>query len=207
MFGAHGRRAQRGQAAPEYAGIVLVVAILLVGAALLVRSHVPAGPPPPIAPSVPRALDHVIDPLQDLGAARPTPRPGWLRRAIGRVRRSGRVVALGGAAFGRGFGRAVMGDLEALATDPAAVLRGGGDVAAALRDPGGVARALVVDLRDYVRALRRMEPEAAYRRLMEDLGGLSEDVLVARGRTFVLRRLARAARGGAHRGPGRTTRP
>lgn len=206
MFGAHGCRAQRGQAAPEYVGVVLVVAILLVGAALLVRSHVPTGSHPPIVPSVPRAVEHVTDPLEDLGAPATT-RPGWLRRTIGRVRQSGRMVALGGAAFGRGFGQAVMRDLEALATDPAAVLRGGGDLAAALRDPVGAARVLAVDLRDYVRTLRRMEPEAAYRCLMEDLGGLSEDVLVARGRTFVLRRLARVARDGARRGPGRTTRP
>lgn len=182
----------RGQASPEYLGIVVIVVILLVGAIWVMRGrvsgHSPLSPGPPVAAAVERATV----PLDRL--SRPDARPGRWERFAGTVRRAGRIIGIGGAAFGRGFARALVRDLVAVVRDPTGVLRGGEGLIDALRHPIRSARGLARDLRAYVRELRAMDREAAYRRIMGDLGGVTEDLLATRGRAFVLKRLARAAR-------------
>lgn len=185
-------RAQDGQATAEYIGIVVVVALLLVGASVVVRHFTGPRLDPRPTPVIPAAVERVTEPLDRLSGSSGN-RPGRWTRFVRAVRKGGRLVGVGGAAFGRGFGHAVMRDLEALVRDPVAFLRAGSDLTSALRDPVGTVRSLSRDLRAYVRELRVMDGEAAYRRIMEDLGGLSEDVVVSRGRMFVLKRLRRAA--------------
>lgn len=189
---------ESGQATLEYIGLVLVVVALLVGAALVVRHRVVSTPESRF-PAVVPAPDAVGGPLDQL-ALRPRPRPGWIGRGFGVMRRGGRIIVVGGVAFGRGFGRAVLRDLEIAVRDPASILRDGGSLVAAAKDPMGTARAIARDLRAYIRELRAMDPDAAYVRIMEDLGGVSEDLIVARGRALILRRLAAAARDRARRG-------
>ncbi len=187
------RAAQQGQATPEYIGLIVIVAVLLVGVAVAARHWVSSRDGPMGPPALPAAVDRVQDPLDRLSVPG-RDRPGRWTRLGDALRRGGRIVGVGGAAFGRGFGRAVLRDLEALVRDPVDFVRAGRDLSSALSDPVGTARALSRDLRTYVRELRAMDGEAAYRRIMEDLGGLTEDVVVGRGRLFVLKRLRQAAR-------------
>jgi hypothetical protein len=192
---------QTGQATVEHVAIVVVVAVLLaaIGAWIASRVRSDAGPPDVVTRVWPgwQQLEEPVAPVPDLGL-----RPGAshrsgigsiVRRAVRLAGRARKVVLGGQRAFASGFGHGLWDTFTGFVRDPVGLLTAGGGIVTQLAgDPGGFARAQLEAAIVYARELSRMPPEAAYRRFMRDLGELSADVAVARGKSFAERAMLRA---------------
>lgn len=197
MSGATVRNRQSGQAAVESIGLAIAIAALFAAAAIWAAAHVRApDAPPPIVAEVTAALDGMAGPapVPDLGIAPRGRRPpiGRALRGVGRVLRVGGSIAVTGAsAFGDGVGRGVTQTVHEFIANPVGTVVGGGEVAvAAVRDPAGLGAAAV----EYARELRALPPREAYRRVMRDLGELTVDAAVTRGKMAARRAVLRALR-------------
>lgn len=192
---------QLGQAGIDYLGAVLAIALLCTAAVVAITQLRPAGGAEQPSAVVAQPLTPLVDLL---GRREPTGRAGGL--AAG-VRRSVRFVARGPKAFGRGFVDALVRDAQSLVRHPLQAIGGaGGELHDVARDPIGTLRARWDAGRAYVRDLRALGIRRGYEQLMYDLGGLGEDVVVARGKRALLER-ATTRRRPAPRRPNGTQRP
>lgn len=213
------RTASGGQAAVEWVGAVVVVALLVgaLAAWLPAAVRAPDRPPDPVAA--------VAAPLGDLGrgigegvagadlarlAAGVAPGAGAGRRAAAWIAVGARATAAlardMGVAFGGGFAQRLRGRLRDLADAPpspgallpdprllapGAIVREA--VAWATRDPGAIV--------DYVRRLRGMPPRQAAVRAAGDAGAVSADAAMEAAeyllKRLILRGMSRAGAGSA----------
>jgi hypothetical protein len=192
-------RHEPGHAAVEYLAIIGIVVALAIGITLWLRSAIPDTPSASSAPIIARSLDRLVAPVASPDGA-PAKKERRLRRIARIARRGARLAGRGGRAFLEGFGDALRRDLEALLDDPVRTLfGGGGEILAILRDPFGAGAELIRAAREYATELRQLSPEAAFERLMRDLGEGAEDVLVNRGRRALLEKLRERVRERARR--------
>jgi len=192
----------RGQAVPEYTGLVVVLALLLAAAALVVARSDWAGRASP-SRAAPGAWS---TPVVDLATPAQRNRAGRFTRWRRVLTTATRVSLRGIVAAGRGFGGAARRDLEEFLRDPVGVMRGSGSALRRfLRDPVTSSRTVIADAREYWTRLRAMRGEDAFVRMMEDFGAAAEDVAVWRGRGLIRRRMLRTLRDRIDRGaPGDT---
>jgi hypothetical protein len=196
------RRGQRGQASVEHIAIVIVVAILLGAVGTWIAAHARADHPPPI-------VERVVAPVEprygaqrevpDLGVAPPSRRGnrivGGLRRVAGVVRKSPRFAVRGVRAYAGGVAHGIGSAVGGLVRDPVGSVMGGASVLQPLlSDPVGFTRAQVEAGRAYLRRLRTLPPEDAYEAVMRDLGDLTADVAIARGKKAAAKAAYRALR-------------
>lgn len=191
-------RRARGQATVEHLAMVVVVALLLSGAAVWLATNVRSdAPTPPVIGQVTRGLDGIAEPARPIPDLGLESRPGrdsivtrTLRRVGRTVRRGSELVAVGTAAFVAGFGNGLWNSFTSFLTDPAALLTGsGGLVAELVRDPVGFTASQIDDAIGYVDCLRSMPPEDAYRTFMRDLGEVSGEAAVTGGKSLAQRAL------------------
>ena len=103
------------------------------------------------------------------------------------------MVAVGTEAFVRGVGVGVWSTASQLARDPVGTLVGGADLAEELRrDPLGFTRVQIDAAMRYVSELRAVPAEQAYERVMRDLGQVTVDVVVLRGKAAAQNALLRS---------------
>lgn len=214
-----GREASGGQAAVEWVGTVVVVAVMAAVVALWVAREM--SPPE----RVPDPLAAVASPLVGVGrevgrdgihlpllAAR-DPRADLGRRAAGRIGHASRVaLVLGrdmGTAFGVNFGSRMRQRVRRVLADPPTAADLLPDPASLA--PGAVVRDLVRHvgrdpgaILDYLRALRGMPPRDAAVRAAGDAGTVAADGVVEAAellvKRLILRGMTRAGRGGARTG-------
>lgn len=221
------RPASRGSAAVELAGITVVVATLAAGLAVWAQHELrPPERPPPVVAALARPVR--FEPRVDLGLGlRPWPFDTWrddglepaARAVVWWGRRTDRIFVRNfdafSLAFAKGFVDATAGEVIAVIRDPAGEVVALVDLAQQVTmypaDPSrlGDAYAQVRAVSDHiVRVYTEDDPREAARLAGRDLGGLSADIVVARGRG-ILRRKARewarerAARRGRDGGAGR----
>ena len=181
--------------------MVVVVALLLAACGVWLVAHVRAGPTAPGILETPWAgLDRIAPPptqVPDLGLT-PAPSRGRpagriLGRIVAALRTANRVVAVGTEAFVRGVGVGVWSTASQLARDPVGTLVGGADLAEELRrDPLGFTRVQIDAAMRYVSELRAVPAEQAYERVMRDLGQVTVDVVVLRGKAAAQNALLRS---------------
>ena len=185
----------------EHVAIVVVVALLLAVLGAWLTSHVhPDRDPPPVITRVWSGLDRIPEPapnLPDLGLtphARGERTSGHaLRRLLRGVVKAHRLVASGDRAFAAGFGHGLWVSVTGFVRDPVALLTdGNGLVKGIAKDPAGLVKAQIDAAIGYARQLKAMPPQDAYRRVMHDLGEVSADVVIGRGRGFARRRMLSA---------------
>jgi hypothetical protein len=189
---------QVGQATVEHLGLVVVVALLLAAVGAWAAAHVRAGAPPPVLERALAPLD-AAPAIPDLGVAPGPGRSAPIGRALrGAARlggRAGRLAAVGAAAFAGGFTGGLRATVAEFVRNPVAALRDGGVLArTAMTDPVTLGSAGLRAAIDYARELRAMPPEAAYRRVMRDLGEAGADVAVSKGKGLARRAFLRALR-------------
>ena len=181
--------------------MVVVVALLLAAVGAWLASHVqPDRTPPAVIPHVWSGLDRIIEPaprLPDLGLTprdRRAPAIGRaLRRVVRTVRIGGEIVVVGATAFASGFGHGMWGAFTEFVRDPVALLTDGrGLITALAEDPLGFTTAQFDAAVDYARELRAMSPKAAYRTFMRDLGEVTADAVITRGKLLAKRAMLRA---------------
>lgn len=213
------REASGGQAAVEWIGTVVVVAVMAALVALWVAREMspPERLPDPVA-AVAAPLAGAGREMGRTGIDLPLlaagdPRADLGRRAVGRIGRASRMAfVLGrdmGAAFGVNFGSRLRQRVRRVLADPPTAADLLPDPASLA--PGAVVRDLVRHvgrdpgaILDYLRALRRMPPRDAAVRAAGDAGTLAADgvaeaaeLLVKR---LILRGMTRVGRGGAPTG-------
>ena len=190
-----------GQASVEHIGLVVVVALLLAACGVWLATHVRAGTAAPDIVATPWAgLERIETPatqVPDLGVTPSRSKGRPVSRILGRigraVRRANRVVAVGTEAFVRGVGVGAWSTASQLARDPVGTLIGGADLVSELRrDPLGFTRAQIDAAVGYVDELRAMPVDQAYERVMRDLGQLTVDVVVLRGKAAARNALLRS---------------
>ena len=104
-----------------------------------------------------------------------------------------RVIASGRQAFVAGFGHGLWVSVSDFVRDPAALLTdGNGLVKDFATNPAGLVKEQIDAAIDYARQLEAMSPQDAYRKVLHDLGEVSADVVIARGRGFAHRTMLRA---------------
>ncbi len=182
------RTRQRGQGTVEYIGVVVLVALLVTGITLWLRTAIPDGPvSPPVALTQP--LERLVDPL------RPPPPPKKGRGFWRSVGHGVRVAARTPVLLYRGFRDRVKQNLKDFIDDPLGSLRSGGNGLFALaRDPIGVTQEILDAARGYADELQALGPEKAYERLVYDLGGAAGDAAFDRGASKARRELLKAVR-------------
>jgi hypothetical protein len=201
--------AERGQAAVETVGVIVMVALLLSAvSAWLLREVRPPDRPPPLVEAVaqplsrpPGALEHMY-PLTR-GFAMPRGRDdepiGRVLRAIGRGARDGAVIGLEArrrfqVAFARRlkergieFLRDPIPGIEDLADLPDLdLLTPAGQLRRALRHAG--------DLWEYARELRTMPAREAAMKAADDAGRVAADTLIEAGQAAIRKRIAGGGR-------------
>lgn len=178
--------------------MVVVVALLLAAAGAWLTSHVhPDRHPPPVTTHVWSGLDRIPE---------STPRPPDLgltphgrserttghavRRILRGVVKANRLILSGNRVFVAGFGHGLWMSVTDFVRDPVALLTDGrGLIKDFAEDPAGLVAAQIDAAIDYARQLKAMSPQDAYRRVMRDLGELSADVVIERGRGFARRKM------------------
>ena len=187
--------ANAGQATVEYVGIVVVVALVLAAFGAWAIHHVRAPDrPPPVVTAV-------IDPFAVVGRQEESA-PGrgerlrrFIRQGMRGAVRGGRIVGRGWLAFNEGVTNGLAATVRDFVRDPVGSLIGGtGLLADVIRDPSGVGSAVVREAIDYAEELRAMPPEDAYERFMHDLGEVTADAAVTRGKAAARKALLRAIR-------------
>lgn len=196
---------QRGQAAVEWVGVTVVVALAVAAATLwLVPLLRPPPAPPgfidavarPVAtptPSELRAMQRqaVLDRLVLL-RGRPGTRVGWALRATGRGMATGFDVWLEARhAFSTNFNRRMLERLEAVLRDPLGDPTQMPDLS--ILTPSGIARRAAA-MRAYVRRLRAMSAREAIVTAAGDAGSGAADVTVEVGQAALRRGITRGAR-------------
>ena len=185
----------------EHIAIVVVVALLLAAIGVWLSSHVhPDRDPPPVTTGVWSGLDRIPEPapsLPDLGLTPRGPGQRTSGHALGRILRgvvkANRLIASGRHAFVAGFGHGLWVAVTDFVRNPVALLTdGNGLVKDFARDPAGLVKEQIDAAIDYARQLKAMSPQDAYRKVLHDLGEVSADVVIARGRGFAHRMLLRA---------------
>ncbi|MFN8108652.1 MAG: hypothetical protein U0Y82_02230 [Thermoleophilia bacterium] len=189
-----------GQAAPELMGLVVVVAVLLAGLAVLAARVTLPDHPPGVLPQVAAPITPARGPSWPgigLPGRLDVPLPGWLRRYGGAFARGGGEAAAGAVQEVRGIGAALWRD--PLGTTAAIV-------GASVRDPFGVPSLVrdVMRLPAYIRRLRRLPPDQRWERLSHDAGRVAVDLVIQRVIYVRLRSIRNAVRDHIRRS-GRTT--
>jgi hypothetical protein len=204
-----------GQAGVEHIGIVVVVAIVLAALGVWATSQLGEGRPPPlpdrlIAPVEPPPVPQAA--LPDLGIAPRTHRANPVLHGLNRAVRVGRrvrgVAERGVRAYTSGFVHGIASSVGGFVRDPVGSVVGGASLLPALvRDPAGFARAQIAAGAAYVRILRTLPPDVAYEKAARDLGGLSADVAITRGKSAAAKAAWRAIRRPEPLTPGRASGP
>jgi len=192
------RSTEAGQATIEHLGLVVAVALLLAAMGAWAAAHVRPGAPPPVLERALAPLD-AAPAIPDLGVAprgaRSTPIVRALRRAAGLGGRAGRLAGVGATAFAGGFTGGLRATVAEFVRNPVSALRNSGALArTAVSDPFTLGSAGLRAAVDYARELRAMPPEAAYRRVMRDLGETGADVAVSKGKGLARRAFLRVLR-------------
>lgn len=203
------RTSSRGSAVVEFAGITVVVATMAAGLALWAQRELrPPERPPPVVSALARPVR--FEPRVDLGLGlRPWPFDTWrddglepaARAVVWWGRRSDQILVRNfdafAVAFAKGFVDATAGEAIAVIRDPAGEVVALVDLAQQVvmypADPSrlGDAYAQARTVSEHVvRVYTEDDPREAARLAGRDLGGLTADIVVARGRG-VLRRKAR----------------
>jgi len=195
-----GGRGEAGQASIEHIAIVVVVALLLAGLGAWALAQVRSDRTPPVldviaAPAVPA---HGGAALPDLGVA-PHRRDNrvlhGLRRAVRVVSKAPGIVRRGVRAYSGGFVDGIGSTVRGFVTDPVGSVIGGASVIpAVLRDPVGFTRAQTEAGAGYLRLLGTLPPEVVSEKVARDLGALSADIAIARGKTLAAKAAYRALR-------------
>lgn len=190
-----------GQATVEHLAIIVVAAVMLAGAGAWIASHVRSDPRPPgVVTQVWSGLDRIPEPVPAVPDVGLLPRGGrvgtathlW-RRVVRVVREGNAIVAVGTAAFVTGFGHGLWGAVTDFMRDPVASLTGGGAlIAVVVRDPVGLASAQVDAAVVYANELRKLPPQAAYRRFMRDLGEATADAALTGGKQIARKSMLNA---------------
>jgi hypothetical protein len=195
----------------EQVGLVVVVALLLAACGVWLVAH--AGGVGAAAPSIVQSpwsgLDRVATPttqVPDLGLTPARSRGRAIGKVLARIgsglRTANRVVAVGTEAFVRGVSAGLVTTVSEIARDPVGALVGGADLVGELaRDPVGFTRAQIDAAVDYVAMLRGMPADQAYQRLMHDLGEVTVDVVVLRGKAAARNALLRSLKRRIERDP------
>jgi hypothetical protein len=206
------RTRQAGQATIEHVGVATIVALLMASLSLWVAQNVrPPAAPPPIISSI---VEHLGDggapgspnflftyrgaPLSAMGTPGDPP-IGRFFKGVARFTRD--AVVIGGPALARGFVDRMKERTLEMVRDPIGTIkdtivgltRGDPNLLAVIRDRIG-------DIGTYVNELRGMSREEMIRTVAEDLGAAGADLVIDRGRSYVIR-------GGIDAIPDRRSRP
>jgi hypothetical protein len=192
-------RAQSGQGTIEHVGVTVIVALLMASVALWAAQNMRAPTAPPAAvtaivdyldapaPGSPQYLfQNQTNPFAGLRGRDNEP-IGRALRWIGNLGRD--IVVIGGPALARGFATRVKERAEEFARNPIGVVKdtieslaeGDPNILTAIRERLG-------DIGSYVRSLRGLSREEIIRRVGEDLGAVGAEVVIDRGRSYLVRK-------------------